>query len=246
MNVFNKDANKAMLWSLLDKQGKFNTIPVSFNINELFEKNIKNTQQQCSGNEKLVNINKAFIAAILQDLSIFTAPSLIKKNKTETFNNNLQEKEQSFKDMMKVPAPTTVDFSDKNGDGPIQNIDDLLSKQLEKRNLDTSTFNNNVDETSVKEWLTGESSSLPPQAPKNKEAHIKIGELVAENVIVTPIKTVRFSSDETVMPDIAEPTSIVTATAVIADDDDVRTAVMKILKNQEYIINAIHDLQDRI
>ena len=30
------------------------------------------------------------------------------------------------------------------------------------------------------------------------------------------------------------------------DDIDVRTALVKVLKNQEYIINAIHDLQDRI
>jgi hypothetical protein len=242
MNVFNTDNNKGMLWSLMDKQNKFNGVPSHVNIGEIFESHVKKTEIKCKGNESLVNMNKLFLASLLEDISIYTSPSLLKKNKTESFNNTLQEKEQSFKDMMKVPAPATVDFGDKNGDEPIGNIDELLSKQLEKRNLDTPSYNN-IDETSVKEWLTGESSNLPPTQPKNKDAHIKIGELVNQNVVldITPIKKNVKWAEET--NDIDPP---IVGSEINENDIDMRTAIIKILKNQEYIINAIHDLQDRV
>ena len=242
MNVFNTDNNKGMLWSLMEKQGKFSTVPSNINIGDLFESNVKNTEIKCKGNESLVNMNKSFLGAMMKDLSIYTAPSLLKKNKTELFNNTLMEKEKSFKDMMQVPAPATLDFSDGKGDGPIGNIDELLSKQLDKRNLDMPAYNN-MDETVVKEWLTGESSNLPTS--KNKEAHIKIGELVNHNISldITPSKkTVKWSDDNSsennTIPETDFPSDI--------NNVDLRGSILKILKNQDYIINAIHDLQDRI
>tara|TARA_Y100000768_G_scaffold2261_1_gene1690 strand:- start:13044 stop:13799 length:756 start_codon:yes stop_codon:yes gene_type:complete len=251
MNVFNTDKNKSMLWSILDKQGKFNHVPQNVNIVKIFESTIKQTEIQCNGNETLVNMNKSFLSGMIKELSIYISPSVLKKNKTEMFNNSLQEKEQSFKDMMKVPTPATVDFSDGKGDEPIGNIDELLSKQLEKRNLDMPTYNN-IDENSVKEWLTGESTTLPPPKPKNKEAHIKIGELVNQNVVldITPIKkTVKWSDEKNSIPDNTEviskkpePTEIKSE----EEDIDIKSALVKVLKNQEYIITAIHDLQDRI
>lgn len=251
MNVFNTDKNKSMLWSILDKQGKFNHVPQNVNIVKIFESTIKQTEIQCNGNETLVNMNKSFLSGMIKELSIYISPSVLKKNKTEMFNNSLQEKEQSFKDMMKVPTPATVDFSDGKGDEPIGNIDELLSKQLEKRNLDMPTYNN-IDENSVKEWLTGESSTLPPPKPKNTEAHIKIGELVNQNNVldITPIKkTVKWSDENTqdisVINDKKNNATEITDKSD-EDDIDVRTALVKVLKNQEYIINAIHDLQDRI
>jgi hypothetical protein len=260
MNEFNSDNNKAMLWTLMDKQGKFNNIPANINISTLFESSIKQIEIKCTGKESLVNMNKSFLSAMIKSLSIYTSPSVLKKNKTEMFNNSLQEKEQSFKDMMKVPAPATVDFRD--ADEPIANIDDLLSKQLEKRNLDMPSYGN-IDETSVKEWLTGESSNLPPSKPKNPDVHIKIGELVNQNSVldITPIKkTVQWSdnnnsknSTSDIMPSISTSDDIISEVdnsseaigSEIPNDNDVRTSLLKILKNQEYIINAIHDLQDR-
>ena len=85
MNVFNADNNKGMLWSLLDKQNKFNGVPSHVNIGEIFESHVKKTEIKCKGNESLVNMNKMFLASLLEDISIYTSPSLLKKNKTESF-----------------------------------------------------------------------------------------------------------------------------------------------------------------
>ena len=97
MNQFNTDKNKGMLWNLMQNNGKFNQLPPKMDIKPIFEKHIQEIEVKGNINTSLVELNKQFISSFLGDINRFNNPESIRKNKTEMFNNNLQERENSFK-----------------------------------------------------------------------------------------------------------------------------------------------------
>lgn len=250
MNQFNTQENKGMLWGILQNAGKFNKLPANFDTQRVFEKHIAQIETKCEINSKLIDLNKQFISAFVNDVSRFESPDVIKKNKVEQFNNSLKQQEDSFNSAMARPMPKTVDFSDKE-DEPITNIDDLIAQQLEKRKLDIPKADGN-DKAAVQDWLNGTSNAVP--IDNNINRNIKIGETIdntnIENVVIDinknkqttkPEKKVTWQDSKPPLPNLS---SVNTEETKL--DKTIHEALLKILKNQDYIINAIHDLQDRI
>lgn len=250
MNQFNTQENKGMLWGILQNAGKFNKLPANFDTQRVFEKHIAQIETKCELNSKLIDLNKQFISAFVNDVSRFESPDVIKKNKVEQFNNSLKQQEDSFNSAMARPMPKTVDFSDKE-DEPITNIDDLIAQQLEKRKLDIPKADGN-DKAAVQDWLNGTSNAVP--IDNNINRNIKIGETIdntnIENVVIDinknkqttkPEKKVTWQDSKHPLPNLS---SVNTEETKL--DKTIHEALLKILKNQDYIINAIHDLQDRI
>ena len=163
----------------------------------------------------------------------------------EQFNNSLKQQEDSFNSAMVRPMPKTVDFSDKE-DEPITNIDDLIAQQLEKRKLDIPKADGN-DKAAVQDWLNGTSNAVPIDNSRN----IKIGETIEntniENVVIdinkqtTKPEKVTWQDSKPPLPNLSS-----VNTDETKQDKTIHEALLKILKNQDYMINAIHDLQDRI
>ena len=270
MNQFNTDQNKGLIWGLMERAGKFNQLPRNMDIKPIFEKHIQEIEVKGNINSSLVDLNKQFMSSFLGDISRFNSPDAIKKNQVTQFNNNLQQMENSFKDSMAQPTPPSVDFSDK-GDAPITDIDDLLAKQMEKRKLDVPKIETQ-DTAAVQDWLNGSSNALPnivapPVSNSNEVNHgrnISIGETLdsstLQNQVIEigkkrePEKKVRWqdtSQTTNNKPALPSLPSIPTLTTDVKpqmnlDSKTLNDALLKILKNQEYIINAIHDLQDRI
>lgn len=265
MNQFNTDTNKGMLWTLMLNNGKFNQLPPKMDIKPIFEKHIQEIEVKGDINAPLVNLNKLFISSFLGDINRFNNPTMIKKSQTDTFNNNLQKREDSFKQSMTQPSPPNVDFSDKE-DAPIGDIDNLLAKQMEKRNLDVPKLENQ-DTAAVQDWLNGSTNSMPnivapPLTDNTFGKNISIGETITnsevqneiieigkkrENVVIE--KKVKW--DDEFKPKLQD-ISVLTKTSGdsnISSSKELKTineALIKVLKNQDYIMNAIHDLQDRI
>ena len=122
----------------------------------------------------------------------------------------------------------------------------------------------------VQDWLNGSSNALPniiaPPVSNSNEVtqnrNISIGETLDNSTIQNqvididkrePEKKVRWqdTTPSNNKPPLPSLPSIPTLTTDVKPqtNSDLKTlneAVLKILKNQEYIINAIHDLQDRI
>ena len=249
MNQFNTQENKGMLWGILQNAGKFNKLPANFDTQRVFEKHIAQIETKCELNSKLIDLNKQFISAFVNDVSRFESPDVIKKNKVEQFNNSLKQQEDSFNSAMARPMPKTVDFSDKE-DEPITNIDDLIAQQLEKRKLDIPKADGN-DKAAVQDWLNGTSNAVPIDNTNNSR-NIKIGETIdntnIENVVIDinkqttkPEKKVTWQDSKPPLPNLS---SVNTEQTKL--DKTIHEALLKILKNQDYMINAIHDLQDRI
>ena len=251
MNQFNTQQNKGLLWNILQNGGKFNNLPSNFDVKTVFENHIRDVSSRARQNTKLIDLNKHFISSFVTDISRFESPDIIKKNRADNFNNNLKQQEDNFNSAMARPMPKTVDFSDKE-DEPITDIESLIAKQLEKRNLDIPSIDNN-DTAAVQDWLNGNSNSIPG-GQNNK--NIKIGEELEniENSIIdlNTKKPTRKSekrvtwNDEKKESNLPDLTSLNKEDAAVIQDKTIHDALLKILKNQDYIINAIHDLQDRI
>ena len=251
MNQFNTKENKAMLWTILQNGGKFQKLPANFDTQRVFEKHISQIETKCEINSKLIDLNKQFISAFVNDVSRFESPDVI-KNKVEQFNYSLKQQEDSFNNAMARPIPKTVDFTDKE-DEPITNIDDLIAEQLEKRKLDIPKTDGS-DKAAVQDWLNGTSNALPIDNKNGR--NIKIGETVdninIENEVIDikqtnkkPVtkqeKKVTWQDSKPPLPSLNESNNQESKL-----DKTIHEALLKILKNQEYMINAIHDLQDRI
>jgi len=266
MNQFNTDQNKGLLWNLLVNNGKFNQLPPKMDIKPIFENHIQEIEVQGDINAPLVKLNKLFISSFLNDINRFNNPESIKKSQTENFNNNLQQRENSFKDSMVQPTPPSIDFCDKE-DVPIGDIDNLLAKQMEKRKLDLPKIENQ-DTTAVQDWLNGGTNSMPnivapPIGENTFGKNISIGETITnsevqnevidigkkrENVVIE--KKVKWDDEvKPKLPDISELTKPGgDSNSNITSSKELKTineALIKVLKNQDYIINAIHDIQDR-
>ena len=248
MNQFNTQQNKGMLWNILRNGGKFEKLPANFDTQRVFEKHIAQIETKCDINSKLIDLNKQFISSFVNDVSRFESPDVLKKNKVEQFNNSLKQQEDSFNSAMARPIPKTVDFTDKE-DEPITNIDDLIAEQMEKRKLDIPKADA-TDKAAVQDWLNGTSNALP--IDNNTGRNIKIGETVdnssIENVVIDikhpkpkQEKKVTWQDNKPSLPNLSE-----LVKPQISEDKTIHEALLKILKNQEYMINAIHDLQDRI
>jgi len=270
MNEFNTNKNKEMLWNLLLKQGKFNNLPADYNPQQLFEKHISQVEIKSGMNTPLVNLNKSFLSSFLGEINMYTTnPQDIKKQQADRFNSILKEKQDSFDDAMKLKTPEAIDFSDKNEDTPIGDIERLIEEQRAKRNLEIPKAPQ-TDERSVQDWLSGNSSTAPiPIGDMNnggelnaggdtKSKNITIGDTVSnpQNTIIhlqPPVKEVKKSVkwEDSVakaappLPSVNDMLSNVQETKPI-NTKSIEAALIKILKNQEYMINAIHDLQDRI
>lgn len=267
MNEFNTNKNKELLWNILVNGGKFNNLPQDFNTQQLLEKHISQIEIKSDMNTSLVKLNKKLLSSLLSEISVYTTPPQdIKQQHAKKFNSSLKEKEDSFNDAMKLKTPENIDFSDKNADTPIGDIEQLIAKQRAKRNFEIPKAPQS-DERSVQEWLSGNSNSAPKPiddmsngADFNSKPinNITIGDTIKspENTIIElnatenkPKKNVKWggnSASKQPLPNINEMFLPRTVNQKPINTINIETALVKILKNQDYIINAIHDLQDRI
>lgn len=268
MNEFNTNKNKELLWNLLNTNGKFTNLPTQLNIKNIFESHVSKIEIASPANISLVDLNKRFLGSIVGELNRYKSPDLLRKQNADKFTSSLKSAEDSFRNGMNTPAPPQIDFSDKSIDGeqPIDNMDSLLAQQLEKRKFDIPTINN-TDQSAVQDWINGTSNKLPLGDDNQNVApskNLKIGdnlnggEIQNSIIEITPSKNQTAGNDSRgaaskrvswedqkpyrqPLPNLAEMAGDNTV-----DKSSIEEALIKILKNQEYMINAIHDLQDRI
>ena len=272
MNQFNTNKNKELLWNILLKGGKFNNLPRDYNPQQLFEKHISQIEIKGDMNAPLVTLNKSFLSSFVNEINMYTTnPQDLKKQQSDRFNSILKEKQDSFDNAMKLKTPEAIDFSNKNEDTPIGDIERLIEEQRAKRNLEIPKVPQ-TDERSVQDWLSGNSSTAPiPIGDMNnggefqqKPNNITIGNTIdsPENTIIDlnnnlnkdkKKKSVKWEDSVAKAPPLPNINDMLSGVQDMKsidtksiDTKSIEAALIKILKNQEYMINAIHDLQDRI
>ena len=56
-------------------------------------------------------------------------------------------------DMLVLKKPDQIDFSTIENDGPIQNIDAILQKTIQERNIEIKNINDGYDKKEAEKWI---------------------------------------------------------------------------------------------
>jgi len=164
MNLYINPDNQKLLWNIIsnnqyitnffyilspaDKERWFKTI---------IEKIYFDNQHKILTYESLKELNKQTLAYMLQDIkdkskpidqpniqqssyNQINTPPIVKENKSDIFQQQYDQRQQTYQDMVKREVPKDIDFSTKVEDGAIQNMDELIKKQQEERQLDIQQF----------------------------------------------------------------------------------------------------------
>ncbi len=169
MNDFSSNENKGLLWNLLLNNGAFNNL--SENQLPLIQtefENVINSLKNQKNKSSLIEINKAFMQIMIQKINQFRQPRFyepvkelytnqdIRNQKLDEFNIKVQDAQQNFNDAVKLKTPEEINFSDKKDDEdvPISNMDELIQKTIEERNLEVENIKQKtVNDDNTAKWL---------------------------------------------------------------------------------------------
>ena len=197
MNDFSSNENKGLLWNLLLNNGAFNNL--SENQLPLIQNEFENVINSLKDQKKkstLIEINKTFMQVMIQKINQYRQPRFyepvkelytnqdIRNQKLDEFNVKVQDAEQSFNDAVKLKTPEEINFSDKKDeeDVPISNMDELIKKTIEERNLEVETIKQKtVDDENTTKWLNPQ--EFGKKVSFNEEKNQVIENKVIENKV---------------------------------------------------------------
>ena len=166
---FNTTENKALLWDVLKDNGKFNNLSPSLQkgIKYEFDSTIHEVESRYQNNT-LLDKNKIFIKNFTYKLDRFqTGPQFFNDNlnqnaythndiqnkRVEEITNEFNNKKREMDDMLVLKKPDQIDFSNVEKDGPIENIDELLQKTIQERNIEIKNINGTYDKKEAERWI---------------------------------------------------------------------------------------------
>ena len=145
----NSSSNKELLWDLMYENGTFNGISETkiIDVKNLFESVVQKIDN--NSNDSITEKNKMILLTMIEEVKkiksvVLVTADDISKDRRETFDRNLNARQNELKEMLKIKAPKKVDFSDKN-DYPISgSMDELLSNVISRREQDiNNVFHDN-------------------------------------------------------------------------------------------------------
>ena len=163
MNLYINPDNQKLLWNIINNNqyitNFFYTLPSNEKqlwFKHIIEKIYFENQHKIITYESLKELNKATLTVMLQDIknkqnpsvqpiqrdppNQMNTPPIIKDNKSDIFQHQYDERQQIYQDMGKKEVPDEIDFSTKVEDGAIQNMDELIQKHQNERELDIQKF----------------------------------------------------------------------------------------------------------
>ena len=179
----------------------------------------------------------------------------IRKDVVDDFNREFASKQNEFNETIRLKRPEEVDFTDKYEEQPIDSnrIDELLKQQLEKRNLDIPKINETSQEfQKASDWITNSSEKTPEIQPTSSPPNSNKSVTFKDNVQIefqsntSPISVANNSQNDNQPRTNTQPQNARSSMKNgLLNNDTIHKKLDDILKNQEYIINNIHELLDR-
>ena len=231
----NSNQNKQMLWELLKDNNAFNnyTNKDYENVIVLFNESV-NLINNKTPNLSLMEKNKIFIQDIMKKLNS------VKKKKINIFEDNyvltheeiqnvrrndfeekLKNTQEDVNKAMKLERPPDIDFSDKNDDESIHNIESLIENKIKERSYDQSIHINNNSTSNHKE--------NDNKSNENQLETIEIKKTDSETSIETNANVIVGTTTEIKMKNIADETQ-----------EEITEQKKKI---ETVVTNDIHDLK---
>ena len=163
MNIqnFNTTPNKAFIWGLMSDKGIFKSVDNKHEnvIQSYFEKNMNIIYRDKREMDTLTTLNKRIIDIMISEIrQNYTEQPLytthdIKLNKQNIFNEQLNNKQNEFVQLINTQIPSPIDFSRKKDDEDENfDIDRLLAETISKReNLVIKI--NDTEKNKANEWI---------------------------------------------------------------------------------------------
>jgi hypothetical protein len=189
LQQFVQNENIEMLWDVISDEDIFKYLSqnIQYNIQQLFINNVKGFyENERTTTNTLKDLNKKYILLILNYIKTTYPykPTKIKIHDDESTQNQMNtnelitfeeiqndrqnkfdkeytKKQQEFENSMTIQKPSVPDFSDKDSDGPIKEMDKIIEQMQKQRNYEVEEFNrtyNSSDQTN--NWLTPQETSV--------------------------------------------------------------------------------------
>lgn len=184
LRQFIQKDNINTLWEVISDEEifKFLSRDIQANIYQLFMSNIQGFfENEKVKTNSLVDINKKYILLILNHIrkiypiqpnkiTIHQEPvkesityEEIQNDKRSKFDRDLNRKQEEFEDYMNIKAPPMPEFTDKDKDTPIKEMDKILKEMQAARNYEIEQINRNNtinNSNQVDNWLKPQETSL--------------------------------------------------------------------------------------
>ena len=271
VSSFNTTDNIKMIWDVISDEDIFTflTPDIQGKIYNLFLNNIQGFfQVERKKTNLLVELNKKYIVLFLNYIKK-TYP--YQPNKIQIFNEQLQTKElitfeeiqndrksqfekdfnrrqEEFDDSMTLKAPSPPDFSDKESDKPIKEMDKILKEMQTQRNYEVNEINRTYTTSNhVDNWLKPQETSLKTEKFENNTEQLEqtqsqskfkfLNDLNDLNEIDTSLsptntkKNVTFSNTD-IVTTFQEPDE---------EDNNIFSKLKKVEKKEDNIVLQIHE-----
>ena len=164
MNLYINPDNQKLLWNIISQNQYITNFFYMLSPSDkekwfkhIIEKIYFDNQNKILNYESLKELNKQTLAYMLQDIkernnpkptpnieqtnyNQINTPPIVKESKSDLYQQQYDQRQQTYQDMVKREVPKQIDFSTKVEDGVIQNMDDLIKKHQEERQLDIQNF----------------------------------------------------------------------------------------------------------
>ena len=216
---FTQKQNIEMLWDIVSDEEIFRFLPPDnqHKISQVFINNIQGFYEvEKNKTTSLVELNKKYILLILNHIkrTYPYEPSKIKihneqpvkelitfeeiqNDRKSQFERDLNKRQAEFEDSINVKIPSVPDFTDKDADKPIKEMDKLVKEMLAQRNYEVEQINRTYNEPD--NWLKPQETSLKSEKfepPKEKQEQQSQGNKFKFLNELTPKKNVSFSNTD--------------------------------------------------
>jgi hypothetical protein len=164
MSLYIDPKNQELLWKIFDKHPPFKNIrDISFKQNwfkNIIEMFYENNKHRILTPSELQTLNRGTIAYMMEQLKISqnvpvqnvpiqNVPVLSSTNgieeRTQIYNDQFSARQKEYEKMLAKPPPPELPFNEKIGDEAITNMDELIRRQIEMRELDIKNIQGNLD-----------------------------------------------------------------------------------------------------
>jgi hypothetical protein len=268
VSSFNTTDNIKMIWDVISDEDIFTflTPDIQGKVYDLFLNNIQGFfEVERKKTNLLVELNKKYIVLVLNHIKK-TYP--YQPNKIKIFNEQPQTKElitfeeiqndrksqfekdfnrrqEEFDDSMTLKAPSLPEFSDKESDKPIKEMDKILKEMQAQRNYEVNQINRTYTTSNhVDNWLKPQETSLKTEKfenntekleePQNQSRFKFLNDLNEIDTSLSPTnskKNVTFSNTD-IVTTFQEPDE---------EDNNIFSKLKKVEKKEDNIVLQIHE-----
>ena len=184
--LFIQKDNIQMLWDIVSDEDVFRFLSpdIQSKLSQLFINNIQGFyENEKTKTNSLVELNKKYMVLILNHIkSVYPnqsskitihkeehleQPTLIKNlvtyeeiqsDRKSQFEKDFSKRQEEFEDIMNVKVPPVPEFSNKQTDVPIKEMDKILKEMTAQRNYDVEQITKSITDPS--KWLKSQETSL--------------------------------------------------------------------------------------